>query len=294
MIVVRLRGGLGNQMFQYATARRAALVNHWPLKLDTSAFEPGTRRAYGLQDFRILGTIATAAELAEITGPPHGVGKRVHRIRRRFKIGYRWTWIQESCLAPVNPFVLAASAYSYLDGYWQTEKYFADVGDTIRREFTIASWADRRAEAVAGEIAALESVSIHVRRGDYVSHLPTNQAHGTCTLDYYHEAVRRMSARLSRPHFFVFSDDPEWVAANLRLDHPTTLVSGLLTGNQYDDLRLMSLCRHHIIANSSFSWWGAWLNPRPDKVVIAPRQWGNDPSWDDRDLLPESWITVER
>ncbi len=292
MIVVRLLGGLGNQMFQYAAGRRAAVVNRWPLKLDVSGFQEGSPRAYGLDALKVEGGFASPAEVRAITGPPHGLGKRLHRIRRRFKIGYRWTWIHEDRLSMVDPKIIAAPSYSYFDGYWQSEKYFADIADTIRDDFRIESWVDPRAETIAGQIAGLESVSLHVRRGDYVTDLRTNQAHGTCGLGYYRESARQIALKVSRPHFFLFSDDPAWVAANLRLDHPMTMVSQQLSGSQYDDLRLMSLCRHHIIANSSFSWWGAWLNPRPDKVVLAPRRWGNDPSWDDRDLLPASWIRV--
>lgn len=279
-------------MFQYAAGRRAAVVNRWPLKLDGSAFRPGSPRAYGLDALNVEAPFLTPAEVGAIIGPPHGLGKRLHRIRRRFKIGYRWSWIREDRLSTVDPRILAAPPYTYIDGYWQSEKYFADIAETIRDDFRIESWVDPRARAIAGQVLGSESVSLHVRRGDYVTDPRTNQAHGTCTIEYYQEAARQIAGRVSRPHFFLFSDDPGWVGANLKLDHPATLVSQQLSGNQYDDLRLMSLCRHHIIANSSFSWWGAWLNPRPEKIVLAPRRWANDPNWDDRDLLPASWVRV--
>jgi hypothetical protein len=113
-----------------------------------------------------------------------------------------------------------------------------------------------------------------------------------CTPDYYQRCVTRVAERLAHPHFFLFSDDPNWVSANLRFEHPATLVSQDPPRGDYEDLRLMSGCRHHIIANSSFSWWGAWLNSRPDKLVLAPQRWMNDPRADDRDWLPQAWIRV--
>ncbi len=291
MIVVRLLGGLGNQMFQYAAGRRAALVRQLPLVLDRSAFQPHSHRAYGLTGLQVEETFATPAQLREIHGPPRGPGRIGHRLRRRFRIGYRWTWIREDRLSPVDHRVLAARAYSYLDGYWQSEKYFAEIAETIRRDFTFRRPLEPPATAIADRIAATEAVSVHVRRGDYVTNPRTNRAHGICSVDYYREAAQRIASRVSHPHFFLFSDDPDWVAANLRLGHPTTLVSHE-GADQYQDLELMSRCRHHIIANSSYSWWGAWLNQRPDKMVLAPARWGNDPGWDDRDLLPASWIRI--
>lgn len=293
MVIVRLLGGLGNQMFQYAAGRRMALANDVPLKLDLSWVTVSTHRAYALHGLSVQEAFATPGELCEIHGPSgKRVGRFFHHLRQRFKIGDPWTRIHEAWLSPFDQRVLAASERTYLDGYWQSEKYFSDIADTIRREFTIKTPPGPHAQAIAARITATESVSVHVRRGDYVSDARTNRAHGTCSVDYYRHCVQLVAERIVQPHFFLFSDNPDWVGANLRLEHPVTLVSRDPASTHYEDLRLMSQCRHHIIANSSFSWWGAWLDPRPDKLVLAPQRWGNDPRWDDRDLLPAGWIRV--
>ena len=120
----------------------------------------------------------------------------------------------------------------------------------------------------------------------------TNQVHGTCDLGYYAQAVAHIANRVSQPVFFVFSDDHAWAREHLVLSHPVHYVDHNDTAHGYEDMRLMSLCRHHIIANSSFSWWGAWLNPRPDKIVVAPQRWFNDYDADTRDLCPEGWVRL--
>jgi len=188
--------------------------------------------------------------------------------------------------------VLEARARTYLDGYWQSEKYFSDVADTIRREFTIRDQLDAGTRELLDRIGTAESVSVHVRRGDYVSHPRASRARSVCTPGYYLRCVAHIAERVGHPHLFVFSDDPDWVAANLRFEHPTTLVSTVPARPDYGDLRLMSACRHHIIANSSFSWWAAWLNPHRDKLVLAPRRWMNDPRVDDRDVVPSGWTRL--
>jgi len=293
MVIVRLMGGLGNQMFQYAAARRVALTNNVPLKLDISWFARSRDRAYALHALSIQEAFASPDDLRQLTAPSAGgLGKLVFRLRRRFKIGHRWTWIQERRLSRFDRRLLAATSPVYLDGYWQSERYFGDIADTIRRDFTIAAPADGRSREIADQIVATESVSVHVRRGDYVSDPRKSAARSVCTPDYYRRCVTRIAERLAHPHLFLFSDDPPWVSANLRFEHPTTLVSTVPARPEHEDLRLMSACRHHIIANSSFSWWGAWLNASCDKVVLAPRRWMNDRRVDDRDIVPPSWVRV--
>ncbi len=293
MVIVRLMGGLGNQMFQYAAARRIALAHNVPLKLDVSWFAGQPDRAYGLHALNIQEAFATPEELRQITGPStRGIGTLAFRFRRRLKLGYRWTRIHERGLSPCDRRVLEARERTYLDGYWQSEKYFSDVADTIRREFAINVPAEARSREITDQMATTQSVSVHIRRGDYVTDQKKSRVRSVCTPDYYRRCVAHVAERLVHPHLFLFSDDPDWVAANLRFDYPTTLVSRAPARRDYEDLRLMSACRHHIIANSSFSWWGAWLNPSRDKLVLAPRRWMNDPRVDDRDVLPQTWIRM--
>ena len=133
---------------------------------------------------------------------------------------------------------------------------------------------------------------MHIRRGDYVSNPTTNKLHGTCSLEYYHNAVDIIAAKVSNPHFFIFSDDHEWARNNFKIDYPLTFVAHNNAGKNYEDMRLMSLCKHHIIANSSFSWWGAWLGSNPKKIVCAPRGWFKDKSLNTNDIIPSDWSRI--
>lgn len=189
------------------------------------------------------------------------------------------------------PGIREVSHNAYLAGYWQSEKYLSDVSETIRADFTFRHPLSEQNAELAGRIGQTMAVSLHVRRGDYVSDTKTNAAHGLCSLEYYRAAVLHIAKHVERPKFFVFSDDIAWVKTNLKIDYPCRYVDHNLGAESYNDMRLMSLCRHHIIANSSFSWWGAWLNPRADKLVIAPRKWFANES-DTKDLLPIGWKTL--
>jgi hypothetical protein len=141
------------------------------------------------------------------------------------------------------------------------------------------------------EIGNTNAVSLHVRRGDYV-HNSTNAAtYEVCSLDYYRASIRHMAERIQQPKFFIFSDDIAWVKNNLKIDFPHHYVDCNHGEESYNDMRLMSLCQHHIIANSSFSWWGAWLNPNREKIVIAPKNWFAIER-DTRDLYSAGWMTL--
>jgi hypothetical protein len=180
----------------------------------------------------------------------------------------------------------------YLAGFWQTERYFRDIAEVLRGDFTPLEPLDSQNALIKTKIAAVNAVSVHVRRGDYVGKERINKSHGTCSLDYYRRAAEFIFDRVDEPHFFVFSDDPEWVTKHLRLDAAITYVTVNPSTHGFRDLHLMCGCRHHIIANSSFSWWGAWLNPSPDKIVVAPKRWFNEAQHDTRDLLPKGWVSI--
>ena len=162
----------------------------------------------------------------------------------------------------------------------------------MRREFVIKYQQDAQSQMFSDRIQSTESVSLHVRRADYIQNALTNKIHGTCDQDYYDRAIRYIAERVIDPHFFIFSDEPEWVKENLKIDFPMTVVDCNDASRNYEDLRLMSTCKHNIIANSSFSWWGAWLNPNPDKLVITPEQWFNDKKRNTKDLIPEQWVKM--
>ena len=145
---------------------------------------------------------------------------------------------------------------------------------------------------MAEQISSSTPVSIHIRRGDYVNDSHTNSVHGTCGLDYYQNAMKLISGRVDKPTFFCFSDDIEWAKNKLHAQYPIIYVDHNGLDNASEDMRLMSQCKHNIIANSSFSWWGAWLNSNPDKIVIAPTKWFQKEDYDTRDLIPAGWIRL--
>jgi hypothetical protein len=288
VIVVRLLGGLGNQMFQYAAGRRLAAVHGAELVLDRGWFDNEGRRAaaprtYELDRFGVPErTISlTQWKLAWLTGSSRAQ-RLLGRRRRRF------TALREDGSFRVDRRVLDAPDDSILVGYWQSERYFEDVADAVRERFAFTSPLVGRAAEVAAAIGAAESVGVHVRRGDYVNDPHTNSFHGTLEPEYYARALDRLRERLGGElAAFVFSDDPEWAQSSLALPLETTFVDGV--GDHHDELRLLSLCRHQVIANSSFSWWAAWLNANDAKRVIAPRRWFRDESIDTSDLVPPSW-----
>jgi hypothetical protein len=192
-----------------------------------------------------------------------------------------------------DPRILDAADGSYLEGYFQSERYFVEIADVIRADLTLPPLSDARNRATLQAIEAAQSVSLHIRRGDYVTHARTNQQFGTCSPDYYARAADHIAQAVgAAPTFFVFSDDPSWTVANLRLPYPVHFITHNGARRAHEDLRLMSRCRHHIIANSSFSWWGAWLNPSATKVVVAPAVWFAGGGIDESTLVPERWVRL--
>ncbi|WP_298380492.1 alpha-1,2-fucosyltransferase [Azospirillum sp.] len=281
MIIVRLTDGLGNQMFQYAFGRALSVRRGQPLRLDLSAYQRERKRVYGLNQFLVSESFPTQEELERI-------------ITRPLDTTHPW-WDQPVIKEPHfhhSADVARVPSSGYFVGYWQSERHFIDLAPLIRLEFTPRQPLSGTNLDIARMIAARNAVSLHVRRGDYASDPTVNALHGVCSLDYYRQAVAHIAERIERPEFFVFSDDPEWTRANLKLEHPAYLITHN-RNEPVEDLRLMSLCRHHIIANSSFSWWGAWLAERPGQMVCAPRRWFAAYPHDTRDLVPERWTRLD-
>ncbi len=297
MIITKLKGGLGNQMFQYACGKALSLRNKDTLKLDISGYKSqgsDTPRYYSLSHFKIKNeAIATDAEIAKIKYPLGVLSKALlfanlfvkTKIFRDFNIGWHKN-------------IATKTGDVYLDGFWQTEKYFADVSGDIRNEFSLkeglAGNSLTMATAIAGN-AHVPSVSMHVRRGDVARDAATNPYFGCTPPEYYARALEYIAAHVKEFHVFVFSDDIEWVKKNITIPYPVTYVSGSGAGNQipdYEELTLMSMCAHNIIANSSFSWWGAWLNPRNDKIVIAPKEWIKRGKRMHKDTVPNTWMQL--
>ncbi len=262
MITVKLKGGLGNQMFQYAYGRSLSLDKNDSLKLDLGNIiypsKHDTPRAYGLDKFNIQATLY--------------IPKNNYFIKRFFSKILGKIWKKES--------------------YFHSEKYFRNNAKIIVNDFKLKNPPRNTSSETAFVIkASISPVSIHIRRGDYVNDSKTNTYHGVIDIDYYERAINYIKKYYKDSNFFIFSDDIEWVKKNLNIQSDTVLVSRPEIPD-YEELFLMSLCKHNIIANSSFSWWGAWLNQNPDKIVIAPKRWFRDKSIDTTDICPPEWIRL--
>ncbi|MDA1194385.1 MAG: alpha-1,2-fucosyltransferase [Planctomycetota bacterium] len=297
MIVVRILGGLGNQMFQYAFGRCLSARRGEPLRLDTSAYATYALHGYALDQLALDPVLATAEDVRALTAVTPGFPENVipRRLLPRFlRRGRRYapTHIREVEGFRFDPSMLATPLPAYFDGYWQSALYFEPVADAIRADFAVrAPLAGRNAE-LAEAVVGDDAVSIHVRRGDYANDENTRAVHGLCSLDYYRVAVEYIQTHVPAPRWFVFSDDPAWAAEHLKLPGTVVGVDHNGAAHAAEDLRLMSRCRHHVIANSSFSWWGAWLDPRPDKIVVAPRRWMADPTRACPDVCPPTWVRL--
>lgn len=286
MIIARLLGGLGNQLFQYAAARAVALRHAQELRFDISGFVSLSGRSYRLHHFKIEGRPLEGAELG--TFGLQGLHSPWGRLKRKLGLRPGIPVIAEPHFH-FDSRLEQASANCYLSGYWQSPRYFAGIDSQIRQEFQVRDSLSERTLEIAQRIAASESVAIHVRRGDYVSNSTAAAVHGTCGSAYYATAERLLLEQHPGAQAFVFSDEPAWAAGNLRLGMPATFVDHNPPDRDYEDLHLMAQCKHHIIANSTFSWWGAWLATHPLKFVVAPRVWFHGVDHRVDDLIPREW-----
>ena len=292
MIVFYGQGGLGNQLFQYAAARRLAIYHNTSLVLDPYWFyNPGmgeTPRSLELNRYPVTMRLASPAEQARWVLMRGRLARYMKPLRRMLPMKL----IKEDGNG-INQEMLNAPAHSYLSGFWQSEAYFADIRNELLNELTPSVMPSKKDQEVINQINSSVAVSVHVRRGDYVTLKSASAYHGLCSLDYYHAAIQHIAERVKNPTLFIFSDDPEWTRSNLTSSFPTYYVEHNNAENAFQDLRLMALCQHHIIANSSFSWWGAWLAERQDGVVVAPERWyaGNRST---PDLIPARWTRISK
>ncbi len=278
MIITKLNGGLGNQLFQYALGRHLANIKKTTLKLDINRYQQkNSIRQYKLNNFNITENIATREE--------------IKKLKKFSKIPFLSKYKKEKS-RDFDSSILSTKNNSYLEGYWQSEKYFQDVKDIIRKEFTLKNSSSDSFNKLNKKIltAGNNSVALHVRHGDYSQDPKKNERHTALPLRYYEKAIKLISEKITNPFFFVFSDDIEWCKQNLKLDNVYYIENKNLP--DYEALIAMSKCKHQIIANSSFSWWGAWLNSNSNKTVIAPTPWYNDLKINMDDRLPGNWIRI--
>ncbi|MBT8579342.1 alpha-1,2-fucosyltransferase [Polynucleobacter paneuropaeus] len=288
MIISNILGGLGNQMFQYAAGRAMALRNNALFKLDISEFN-----AYSLhQGFELSSVFKCSIAIANKQEISSILGWLKFRLFRR-KI-FDFLWGSNLLLEPhfqYSDILEKKVDQAYLTGYWQSELYFKDFVESIRDDFTFKNPLTLENQKLVDRMNSSNSVSLHVRRGDYIHNPITMAIHGACSLEYYSMAIAEMEQALENPEFFIFSDDINWVKENLKISYPHTFINHNTGSDSYRDMQLMSLCKNNIIANSSFSWWGAWLNLNPEKIVIAPKQWFAT-EINTNDLIPMEWIRL--
>jgi hypothetical protein len=276
MIISKIQGGLGNQMFQYAAGVAAAKRFGTQALADISWFahqNGDTHRRYELSVFNI-----------KTFNSPFWWNYPV--IRDRI-----YSTIKEpKNLSLSKPFFKLQRDKVILSGYWQSEQYFIDVEQEIRKLYSFPKCSNVDIKRLSNQIIHTNAVSLHIRRGDYANNTKTKAFHGLLPLSYYKKAIDYISSNVSDPVYYVFSDDLDWANKNLKSNHPLVFVSH--DGSAYEDMRLMSLCKHHIIANSSFSWWGTWLNKSKNKIVVAPKVWIKSSTVDTSNIVPTNWIKL--
>jgi len=287
MLIIKLKGGLGNQLFQYAFGRLIALKRGEDLKLDKDILgqRGDTYRAYGLDNFNIRAEIASREEVLKVKYPYGLISKALRffkaKFLRIFHIGFEARMLKTKA--------------RYLEGFFQSYKYLESIRRELLEEISLKEDISLKYGDLLSEFNSLNSVALHIRRGDYVNNPATKKAHFICDLSYYQKAISLIKVKLNEknltPKFFVFSDDINWAKENFKsadfifVSRPEFL--------DPEELILMSKAKHNIISNSSFSFWSAWLNSNPEKIVIAPALWNRKYRRAYKDLIPEDWLRVQ-
>lgn len=291
-IIARIIGGIGNQLFSYAAARRLALTNDCELVVDDVSgfrYDRVFRRTCQLDHFSIPCRQATPPERLEpFSRPRRFLRKRLNSHREFFSRDYI---VQEVFDFDERLLRFRPAVNTYIEGYWQSENYFTDISDTIREDLVIKPPADVANLAMARDINSRNAVAVHFR---YFS--PHDNSPDNLGMAYYERAYDRIMANVPDPHFYIFSDNPAMAAGTLSIppDRLTVITHNRGGDMAFADLWLMQQCRHFIIANSTFSWWGAWLATHPDKVVIAPgmEKRTGESWWGFKGLLPPAWVLL--
>jgi hypothetical protein len=296
MIIARLFGGLGNQMFQYASAKALALRSNAVLKLDISFLltPDANNRVYCLQHLNISSPIATKEEVEFFLRNKNFLLKASRYLHNKTGIAWhkRW-WHQDYMFQPGfdRRFLKPVKRDIYLDGYWQNENNFNEFRQEIIAELSVITEPGEKNAAVLAFMKTVNAVSLHVRRGDALWAV-NQKLYNLPSEDYYRKAVAHIADKINSPVFFVFSDDIEWCKANIKTGYETHFMDFNDDSKNYEDMRLMSACKHHITANSTFSWWGAWLNSSAGKIVVTPEKWFLVKKYNDYPIVPHGWVRI--
>ncbi len=291
MIIVKLQGGLGNQMFQYALGKIIELKYESHLLLDVEFYNDQikkkgfTPRQFALQVFDCDIKKVNPEIIQSFLSP-----SIINQLKRHFNMPHNKIYFENTPLFDKDLFLLTPPLY--ISGYFQSEKYFLNHQSFVRDLFKFPHNAFLDNKHILNDFKLNNSVSVHFRRGDYIADEVTNKFHGICSLDYYLKAFELICSKLSSPKFYIFSDDIEWVEKSISHWKYNVEFIKTQTLDTWIDMFLMSQCRHNIIANSSYSWWSAWLNNNDDKIVIAPQKWFNHQDYLIEDIIPEMWIKL--
>jgi hypothetical protein len=288
MVIVKLQGGLGNQLFQYAAARAVAkderlILDTYFLNNNTKSTDTFTTRNYELAAFKKLRAKNATHTFSNMLNKKTGIYKYLNKVVFKY-LQYIGHFTESEFL----DFSKIKAKNLYLDGYFQDENYFKQIRGQLLADLTFPV-VNKNNQAIEQQIrGAANPVSIHVRRGDFLK--PALLVfNGLLPISHYQEAIAIIESRTVNPHYFIFSDDPEWCKSSFKfLGNNATIASGHSVGD-WEDMALMRLCRHNIVANSSYSWWGAWLNTNPGKIVIAPQKWFYDM---ETNIIPSAWIKL--
>ncbi len=315
MVISKIFMGLGNQMFQYAAGRSLSLHKNVPFAVETSSYNGYALRKYELEDFfEISPAHASLQQLDEyrLFQPVKVVWNKLFSAdkMRYYACPYEEQGLKRTLLKLNEVLLPGHKRKTYLEpeyhfnrnffntpdnvfliGYFMSSLYFKDVEETINKDFTVRPDLIKHLKVIDNDIANANSVSIHIRRADFtLAH--NSELHGVIPVEFYYKAIETIAAKITSPHFYIFSDDINWVQQNLKTDYATTFVSNFITKQAVEDFYLMSQCKHNIIANSSFSWWAAYLNKNKQKMVVAPQKWYNRSPYNYKDVYPAGWIVL--
>lgn len=296
MKIVKLKGGLGNQMFQYAFAKNIEMSTEEDVKMDLSAYEVRKNddvRKPRIFDFRIVEKIANQNEIMKMCKINHNYDL----LSLQYKLGVQieniinpnYFFMRECKYIPIEEIC----KYQYFDGYWQTWKYIDAVKDQLKKEFVPKKELSSQSKNMIEILKNQNSVFVGIRKGDYNSTWIRKRMYGDFKVQYYIEAMNYICNLVEDPVFYIFSNDIEWVKKYIVLNGFNICYRDIKDQiSDFEEMLIMSSCRHSIIVNSTFYWWAAWLNDYPEKIVVAPDQWFTN-GWKD-ELIPPDWVKMKR
>ena len=287
MVVTKLTGGLGNQMFQYAAGRILSLNFNAELYLDVTEYaKVKMHNGYELGKFCIQENIFKR----DIYDIAYLKNEKIYRLLNKIKKS-KFNYYKEKNYFVYDEGLAKATTPAYLDGYWQSYRYLDFHKSQLLKDFEFRTQPNEKNQNLINRMGEISSVAVHIRRGDYLSNKEYSRVHNVLELDYYDDAFKLLKNKISDPQFYIFSDDIDWAKENISIDSKCTFIHNPKESS-IEDLRLMKSCKHNIIANSTFSWWGAWLNSHPNKIVIAPKKWLKTNLEQNSDLIPKEWMRI--